>query len=116
MGLERDFKLLGAVDNPYPYYKECDIYVHATRFEGKSIAIQEAQILGCPIVASDCNGNREQIEDGVDGVLCGFSTEGISKSIILLMEDEGKRKRLGEAAAGKQLENEQEMQMLLDLL
>lgn len=116
LGLERDFKLLGAVDNPYPYYKACDIYVHATRFEGKSIAIQEAQILGCPIVASDCNGNREQIEDGVDGLLCGFSTEGISKSIISLIEDEGKRRRLGEAAAGKQQENGQALQMLLDLL
>lgn len=27
------------------YYKQCDIYVHATGYEGKSIAIQEAQIL-----------------------------------------------------------------------
>lgn len=116
LGLERDFKLLGAVDNPYPYYKECDIYVHATRFEGKSIAIQEAQVLGCAIVASDCNGNREQIENGVDGVLCGFSSVGISESIISLMEDAGKRERLGTAAAGKQMGNEKQMQLLLGML
>ena len=116
LGLERDFKLLGAVDNPYPYYRGCDIYVHATRFEGKSIAVQEAQILGCAIVASDCNGNREQIENGVDGVLCGFSTAGISESIISLIEDRQKRERLAKAAAEKQLENGQEMQMLWDLL
>ena len=116
LGLERDFKLLGAVDNPYPYYRGCDIYVHATRFEGKSIAVQEAQILGCAIVASDCNGNREQIENGVDGVLCGFSTAGISESIISLIEDRQKRECLAKAAAGKQLENGQEMEMLWDLL
>ena len=116
LGLERDFKLLGAVDNPYPYYRGCDIYVHATRFEGKSIAVQEAQILGCAIVASDCNGNREQIENGVDGVLCGFSTAGISESIISLIEDRQKRERLAKAAAEKQLENGQEMQMFWDLL
>ena len=116
LGLERDFKLLGAVDNPYPYYRGCDIYVHATRFEGKSIAVQEAQILGCAIVASDCNGNREQIENGVDGVLCGFSTAGISESIISLIEDRQKRECLAKAAAGKQLVNGQEMEMLWDLL
>ena len=67
LGLEKDFLLLGAVENPYPYYAQCDLYVHATRFEGKSIAVQEAKILGCPILVSDCNGNREQVKDGVDG-------------------------------------------------
>lgn len=61
--LGEDFLLLGAKKNPYPYYAQADIYVHATRFEGKSIAIQEAQILGKPVIASDCNGNREQIAD-----------------------------------------------------
>lgn len=116
LGLERDFKLVGAVENPYPYYRQCDIYVHATRFEGKSIAVQEAQVLGCAIVASDCNGNREQIEDGVDGILCGFSTEGISQSIMSLIDDPEKRGRLGTAAAGKGLDHAQEMKMLLDLL
>lgn len=50
---------------PYPYYRQTDIYVHATGYEGKSIAIQEAQTLGCAIVASECN--REQITDGEDG-------------------------------------------------
>ena len=45
LGLEEDFLLLGAVDNPYPYMRQADLYVHASRFEGKSIAIQEAQIL-----------------------------------------------------------------------
>lgn len=39
LGLREDFLLLGAVENPYPYYAQADLYVHATRFEGKSIAI-----------------------------------------------------------------------------
>lgn len=79
--------LLGAVENPYPYYAQADLYVHATRFEGKSIAIQEAQVLGCPVIASDCNGNREQIESGVDGILCKLSPEDIAKCIEELIAD-----------------------------
>ena len=84
-GVDSRFHLLGAVDNPYPYYKAADIYVHATRFEGKSIAIQEAQVLGCAIIASDCSGNREQINDGVDGILCGFTPAGIADGIEKLI-------------------------------
>ena len=53
LGLTEDFILYGTVNNPYPFMKQADIYVHASRFEGKSIAIQEAQILGKPMVVSD---------------------------------------------------------------
>lgn len=88
LGLTEDFILLGAVENPYPYYKACDLYVHATRFEGKSIAVQEAQILGCPILVSDCSGNREQVTDGVDGELCSLDAEALAGSIKRLLEDE----------------------------
>lgn len=116
MGLEQDFLLLGSVENPYPYYRQCDIYVHATRFEGKSIAIQEAQILGCAVIASDCNGNREQIVPGGDGMLCELSAEGICKSIIELAEDGEKRKRLAKAASEKNALYENEMNLLLELL
>ena len=95
LGLEKDFLLLGAVENPYPYYAQCDLYVHATRFEGKSIAVQEAKILGCPILVSDCNGNREQVKDGVDGSVCALTPESVSAKIEELLENEKQRKIYG---------------------
>lgn len=101
LGLEKDFLLLGAVENPYPYYAQCDLYVHATRFEGKSIAIQEAQILGCPILVSDCNGNREQVEDGIDGAMCALTPEAVSAKIEALLADEKRRCLYGTRAAKK---------------
>lgn len=116
LGLKDDFVLLGAVDNPYPYYVQADIYVHATRYEGKSIAIQEAQTLGCAVIASDCNGNREQIEHGVDGLLCQLAPESIAESIRALLQDEEKRKALGLAAGRKNMAQERELQELLALL
>ena len=105
LGLEKDFLLLGSVENPYPYYVQCDLYVHATRFEGKSIAIQEAQILGCPILVSDCSGNREQVEDGVDGAMCALTPEAVSREIEELLADE-KRRCLYEQRAAKKLSEE----------
>lgn len=116
LGLQQEFVLLGATDNPYPYYAQTDLYVHATRFEGKSIAIQEAQTLGCPMVVSDCNGNREQVVPDVDGVLCELTPEGISAGILELYEDKEKRLRYGQEAGKKQLTNPEEIEKLLELI
>ena len=101
LGLEQDFILLGAKENPYPYYVQCDLYVHATRFEGKSIAIQEAQTLGCAILVSDCSGNREQVVNDVDGMMCSLTPEAISEQIKLLLENNEKRRQLGNQASVK---------------
>lgn len=115
-GLINDFILLGAVENPYPYYKQTDLYVHATRFEGKSIAIQEAQTLGCAVIASDSNGNREQIEDGKDGLLCVLDALSIKEAISSLLKDNVKRMEFGRKAALKKITYDNELQLLTGMM
>lgn len=97
-GLEGHFILLGSKPNPYPYYRMADLYIHATRFEGKSIAIEEAQVLGKAIIASDCTGNREQITDKVNGELIEISPENIADSIERLLKNPEKRKEYENAS------------------
>ena len=99
--LEQDFILLGVDSNPFPYYRECDLYVHATGFEGKSIAIQEAQTLGKPILATDCSGNREQILQDVDGRMCPLDPESICSEILWMMAHPEKCRLYGENAERK---------------
>ena len=70
-GLGAVVYLLGAMENPYPYFSQTDIYVCASRFEGKSIVIEEAQALGKPVVATACTGIEEQIDSGTDGLVVG---------------------------------------------
>ncbi len=116
LGLERDFLLLGAVPNPYPYLRQADIYVHASRYEGKSIAIQEAQILGKPILVSDCSGNREQVKPMEDGMMCSLTPEGIRDGVQALIHDGDLRKRIGFAAAARSFGDESELEKLFCLL
>lgn len=115
-GLQEDFLLLGAVENPYPYYAQADIYVHATRFEGRSIAIQEAQVLGRPMVVSDCSGNRLQVTDGQDGLLCALEPEAIARAIASLLDNPDLRDRLGRAAGEKYQPGTQDATGLLEFL
>ena len=115
-GLEEDFLLLGVQMNPYPFCRECDLYVHATGFEGKSIAIQEAQTLGKPILATDCSGNREQILDGTDGLLCQLSPEAVSEQLAWMISHPEKCRKFGETARKKVLYHTKGLEQFLALL
>ena len=114
--LENDFILLGVKTNPYPYCKNCDFYVHATGFEGKSIAIQEAQTLGKPILATDCSGNKEQIRDGIDGCLCQLTPEAISDQLVWMIQHPEECKAYGEEARKKVLYHTKGLEQFLALL
>lgn len=113
-GLKEDFLLLGAVENPYPYYRQTDIYVHATGYEGKSIAIQEAQTLGCAIVASECN--REQITDGEDGILCALDAAAVKEAVGFLIRNPDRRRAYAQAALKRPVNYENEERLLEQLL
>ena len=113
-GLETDFLLPGVVSNPYPYYRQADLYVHCSRFEGRSIAIQEAQTLGKCVVVSDCSGNREQVTDGVDGLLTPLSPDAIADTVERALADDALRARLGAAAAEKRFGAEHVGALLTD--
>ncbi len=115
LGLGEEFILLGTVENPYPYYAQSDVYVHATRFEGRSIAIQEAQTLGCAVVVSDTSGNRRQVVPNQDGLLCALTPEDVARTIGVMLSDEGQRKRLGSAARAKKTAARETVGAILEL-
>ena len=115
-GLEEDFILLGVKENPFPYYKSCDFYVHATGFEGKSIAIQEAQTLGKPVLATDCSGNREQIHSGIDGCLCPLTPEAVSEQLYWMIHHPEECRNYGEEAKKKVLYHTKGLEEFLALI
>ena len=114
-GLENDFILMGVKENPFPYYKDCDIYVHATAYEGKSLAVQEAQTLGKAILATDCSGNREQLEDGVDGRLCALDPQAVCEQLLDMLRHPEECKGFGEKAKQKVLNKTKGLEEFLAL-
>ncbi len=116
LGLEEDFLLLGAKDNPFPYYKQTDLYVHATAYEGKSIAIQEAQTLACPIIVSDIISNRQQVRHEEDGLVAELTPKAIADAIMELISDPEKARRLGDNAAKRKVAYEEDLEALNNLL
>lgn len=80
--LEENFILVGAKENPYPYVADADILVQPSRFEGKSVVLDEAKVLGLPSIITNYNSANDQIRDGVDGKIVPMSPEGIARGIM----------------------------------
>ncbi|MCB1875360.1 MAG: glycosyltransferase [Chromatiales bacterium] len=70
LGIDKDLRLGGFVDNPYPYMRASAVYVLASRWEGSGNSLTEAVALGKPVVSTDCpDGPREILMDGEYGKL-----------------------------------------------
>ena len=61
---------LGATENPYPYIANADLVLLSSGYEGMPNVLIEAQILGVPIVSTDCpTGPSELLFGGKAGYL-----------------------------------------------
>lgn len=84
--VEDNFILLGFTNNPYPYMYEADVIVHFSRFEGRSVAIDEALALGKTILVTNYPTAKDQIEDGVNGYICDFNEKALTDKLFSIMK------------------------------
>jgi glycosyltransferase involved in cell wall biosynthesis len=86
----------GFVDRPEMYYKLADVYLNTSRWEGMPIAVLEAMAHRLPIVASQVDGNKDIVEDMVNGFLYKLGDiDNAMKKLKILCEDQNLRKEMG---------------------
>lgn len=93
-GIEKHFIFLGTTSNPYSYLKQADIYVHPSRIEGKSIAIEEAKILCKPIVVTAYSTVKDQIIDGEDGIIIDIDEDSLYEGVSRVIKNKQLRHQL----------------------
>lgn len=79
--------LLGKISNPYPVIKQADIFFLPSRYEGKPMAITEAQMLNVPALATEYSSAKEQIEDGVEGIVVVNTDVEIYRGLKYIMDN-----------------------------
>lgn len=85
--LEYNFYILGLKENPYGYLNQCTIYVQPSRYEGKSIAVDEAKILKKPIVVTNFSTAKDQICSGENGIITEMNPKALANAILQLIEN-----------------------------
>lgn len=108
--------LLGKKENPYPYMKNCDIYVQPSRYEGKAVTVREAQILNKPVVITRFDTAASQVEEGVDGYICELSVDGIANGIEYMINNPDIRNKLIENTKKRDYSNSDQFEKLMELI
>ncbi|WHY00343.1 glycosyltransferase [Neobacillus sp. DY30] len=103
--------LLGTRENPYPYCHYCDIVVQPSRYEGKSVVLDEAKILAKPIVVSNYDTVKDQIIGGSEGIIVPLEPHQIAGVIIDLLNNPSKRKQLSHYLQEHEYGNEDLIEM-----
>lgn len=114
--LENEFQLIGVRQNPYPYIKAAQLYVQPSRYEGKSMAIEEAKILQKPIIVTNYLTAKDQIEPNVTGIIAEINAESIADAIENLLSNQTIQSQLIQHLATQNFGTEVEMNKLYHLI
>ena len=111
-GMENRVVMLGKKTNPYPYIKNCDLYIQPSRYEGKCVTVREAQMLGKPVVITRYATSSGQLEDGLDGIIVPMDNEGCATGIANLLRNPARMERLSQTCKSRDYSNRQEVEKL----
>lgn len=115
-GMEDHVILLGKRSNPYPYIKNCDIYVQPSRYEGKSVTVREAQMLCKPVVVTNYPTAPSQIRSGIDGVIVPMDNEGCAHGLAEVICDKPLQERIIAHLKTHDYGNESEVEKIYTLI
>lgn len=114
-GMEKNVVILGKKSNPYPYIKACDVYVQPSLYEGKCVAVREAQILGKPVIITRYPTASSQLLDGVDGLIVPLDNEKCAEALTNILSNIDKLDTLRENVRSIDYSNTSEIEKLYSL-
>ena len=99
LGLASQIHLLGEVANPIGAYREFDLFVLPTHWEGCARTLLEAMLQKCPVITTVAGGNPEVIQHQNTGWLVPpGDPAALASAIQTLLKDRSAARNLAEAA------------------
>lgn len=88
LGLAEAAHFVGYVKDPAPYFRQADVFVLPSHSESSSLAIMEARVAGCAIVATAVGGIPETLAHGAAGLMVPPSDPtALAEAIVPLLRD-----------------------------
>lgn len=104
-GLSDNMQLLGPVSPVALHLAAADIFLLTSRWENLPVSIVEAFRAGLPVVATDCGGVRELVDEHVGAMVPVEQPAATVTALLALIEDEEMRGRKGQAALHRSQED-----------
>jgi glycosyltransferase involved in cell wall biosynthesis len=93
-GLGTQMHVPGRTENPFPAYRHADLVAMLSNYEGLCGVVNEAKVMGRPIVATRVSGIEEQLIDGKTGLIAEQDEISIFTAMHRLLTDEATRSEL----------------------
>lgn len=108
--------LKGMKKNPYKYMRRADIVVQSSRYEGKSIVLDEAKFLRKSIIVTNYPSATDQIEHKKNGLIVEMNAKSIADGIELLMDNSQLRNEIGNNCSLSTVLKQNSLDLIEDLL
>ena len=104
-GVDHAIRFVGLVTDAPLYLAAADLYLLTSRWEELPISIVEALRAGLPVIATDCGGVRELVDERV-GRLCAVDDEvALTAALVQFCNDDALRSSIGAAARERSCED-----------
>jgi glycosyltransferase involved in cell wall biosynthesis len=105
LGIGRHITLLGWQKDMPEIYRNLDVVVLTSLWEGLPCVFSEAMAVGLPIVATNVDGAREAIVDGENGFLhAPHDIDGLAQSVLKLVSQPDLCRKMGESGKSRVME------------
>lgn len=85
--VEENVYLLGAKKNPYPFFRDANIYVQTSIHEGFGLTLAEAKVFGLSIISTPCSGALEQLNGIENAVIVQRDSNALANQLRKMIEE-----------------------------
>ena len=104
--LSNNIVITGLVGNPYPYIKNCDIYVQSSYEEAHCLSLIETQILSTLAVTTATVGGKAVVSDNETGLVADINANSLSDKILELINNKDLQSKIKENLDKKDYEED----------
>ena len=111
---KENFEYIGKRMNPYPYIRRSDLLISVSHSEACPFVVNEARVLGVPVISNNYPSIYEFIENGVNGYIC--PNESMPDLLSDLFSDKSKMETLQKSTSEHPYNNQQIQDKFLKVL